>query len=145
MNTYKETILQAIETAIINANIATNVFRSRYTPLSFENGEFPAIVIKRGQESIDNLNQAIAMRRFQVRIESHARGNPSDQVADILSSQVSNLLLADQTLSGTVQRVFETEVLEPEFPDGDGIQCSIPVIYTFCYATSAKDGAKLAR
>lgn len=139
MNTYKETILQAVQTAITNANITSNVFRSRYTPLSYENGEFPAIVIKRGQETIDNLNQNASIRRFQVLIESHARGTPSDQEADKLASQVALTLLSDSTLGGLVNRVFESEVNEPEFADSDGIQCSIPAVYTFTYATSSKN------
>ena len=143
MNSYKETILQAIETKLTTAGIG-NVFRSRFAPLAYDQGEIPAIVIKRGQEAIDTLNQNMSFRRFQVRIEAHARGVPADQVADGLAARVSGLLLSDQTLGGLVSRVFETEVLEPEFPEMDGIQCCIPVIYTFAYATTTKDATKLA-
>jgi hypothetical protein len=94
--------------------------------------------------SLDSLNQNLSIRRFDIRIESHARGVPSDAEADKIAARVNKALMVDKTLGGLVQRIFEKESQEPEYPDGDAIQCAIPVIYTCVYATTSQDDSRLA-
>lgn len=141
MNTWRETILQAVQAALTTAGVAGGrVYRSRAE--AFSRDELPAAVVKPGGEKVDNSTRGIARRRFDVRIEVHARGTPADSLADPVFAAAHTVLMADPTLGGKIVRLQEEEMGEPEFADGDDTAVMVPVIYTAIYETPAADNTR---
>lgn len=146
MNSYRDVILSALLTKLIAAGVVPsgNVYRTRITPL--HSNELPAIVYKPGSEKIDIANRLTYLRRFEVRIEAHARATvstTSDHEADKIIAAISNAIGQDHTLGGLVHQSFETELLEPEYPSEDGIQAMWTVLFTFVYATNQADSTRI--
>lgn len=139
MNSYRNTILKTLTDTISQSGIVAegSVYRTRVIPLIME--DLPAIVIKPSAEKTDILNRSVYMRRFDVKIEVHARGAPSCEAADTLISQISNLIGTDPTIKGLVREAFETEILEPVYPTEDGSQIMWEMLFTFVYATNQQD------
>ncbi len=143
MNSYRDVILSALLTKFSGLGFA-NVYRTRLTPL--QSNELPAIVFKPSAEKVDIANRSAYLRRFEVKVEAHARATSSttsDHEADKIIAAISNALGQDPTLGGLVHQTFETELLEPEYPTEDGIQTMWTVLFTFVYATNQADSTRI--
>lgn len=144
MNTHRETILQNVLIALGGANVAGGrIFRSRSNALAAN--ELPAIVLKAGNESIDNSQRTISIRNFDVELEIVVRGEPADQLADPVIAAASAAILADQSLGNTVYRVVESSIGAPELADGNGTTGLVRVTYTATYATKLNDNTTPVR
>jgi|GEM_PF-595735 len=144
MNTHRETILQNVLIALGGANVAGGrIFRSRSNALAAN--ELPAIVLKAGNESIDNSQRTICVRNFDVELEIVVRGEPADQLADPVVAAASAAILADQSLGNTVYRVVESSIGAPELADGNGTTGLVRVTYTATYATRLNDNTTPVR
>lgn len=142
MNTWRESILEAVRTRLVAAGVAAgNVYRSRAE--AFSRDELPAVVIKPGPERVDNSSRGIASRRFLVHIEVHARGTPADSIADPVLAAVHLALMADITLGGVIHRLSEEETREPDWADGDDTAIMIAASYIAIYATPSADNTRL--
>lgn len=138
MNTHRETILQAVMMALSWQDpVAGHLYRSRQEALS--RGELPAIVVKPGAEEPQVLARGLVQRAFDIHIEVHARGTPADAIADPVLAAVHFALMADETLGGTVARLIEKGLSEPEFADGDETAVQITATYTAIYPTTTGD------
>jgi len=144
MNTHRETILQNVLIALGGANVAGGrIFRSRSNALAAN--ELPAIVLKAGNESIDNSQRTISIRNFDVELEIVVHGDPADQLADPIIAAASAAILADQSLGDTVYRVVESSIGAPELADGNGTTGLARVTYTATYATRLNDNTTPVR
>lgn len=144
MNTHRETILQNVLIALGGANVAGGrIFRSRSNALAAN--ELPAIVLRAGNEAVDNSQRTISVRNFDVELEIVVRGEPADQLADPVIAAASAAILADQSLGNTVYRVVESSIGAPELADGNGTTGLVRVTYTATYATRLNDNTTPVR
>lgn len=142
-NTLREGILAAAASILTAAGVASgHVYRSRAEALARD--ELPAVVVKPGAEQVTNDTRGLALRRFQIKVEIHARGTPADSVADPVAAAAHAALMADQTLGSKVARLVEEEMTEPEFADGDDTAVMVTLIYAAIYATPTADTTRLA-
>lgn len=142
MNTWRETILEAVKNRLISADVASgNVYRSRVE--AFRRDELPAVIVKPGPERVENTSRGIAMRRFGIHIEVHARGNPAESYADVVLAAAHSALMADQTLGDVIVRLLEEETLEPSYADGDEAAISIITTYVAIYPTPTDNNTRI--
>lgn len=144
MNTHRETVIQAVIDKLNAAAVVSGrIFRSRSNALAAK--ELPAIVLKAGNESIDNSQRTISVRNFDVELEIVVHGDPADQLADPIIAAASAAILADQSLGDTVYRVVESSIGAPELADGNGTTGLVRVTYTATYATRINDNTTPVR
>ncbi|HNA67277.1 MAG TPA: hypothetical protein PLN96_05135 [Zoogloea sp.] len=142
MNTWRETILQAVMARLASAGVAAGqVYRSRTE--AFARAELPAVVVKPGGERVDNSTRFIARRRFELQFEVYVRGDPVDAIADPVLATLHQALMADPTLGGIIQGLFEDGTDEPLEDDGDASAAKIQVTYLAAYATPSADNTRL--
>jgi len=138
MNTHRETILAAVIAKLTAANVAAGrIFRSRSNALAA--AELPAIVLRAGNESVDNDGRTISVRHFDIELEIVVRGEPADQLADPIIAAASAAILADQSLGNTIYRIVESSIGAPELADGNGTTGLVRVTYTATYATRSNE------
>jgi len=144
MNTHRETVILAVIEKLVAAGVASGrVFRSRSNALAAN--ELPAIVLRAGNESVDNSQRTISIRNFDVELEIVVHGDPADQLADPIIAAASAAILADQSLGDTVYRVVESSIGAPELADGNGTTGLVRVTYTATYATRINDNTTPVR
>lgn len=138
MNTHRESVLLSIVSVLTSANVAGGrIFRSRSNAMAAN--ELPAIVLRAGNESVDNSNRTYSIRNFDVELEIVVRGEPADQLADPIVAAASAAILADQSLGNTIYRIVESSIGAPELADGNGTTGLVRVTYTATYATRLND------
>jgi hypothetical protein len=146
MNTWRESILAAVMARLVAAGVAGgHVYRSRTEALTRD--ELPAVVVRPGGETVDNANRQLAIRRFEVLIDTHARSTPTvtaDQAADPVIASIHLALMAEQTLGGVIARLAEEETVAPELVDADESAVLIQTRYTAIYSTPAADNTRPA-
>jgi len=141
MNTHRETVIAAVIAKLTAAGVASGrIFRSRSYALAAN--ELPAIVIRAGNESVDNNQRTISIRTFDVELEIVVRGEPADQLADPVIAEASAAILADQSLGNTIYRIVESSIGAPELADGNGTTGLVRVTYTATYATRLNDNTQ---
>jgi hypothetical protein len=145
MNTWREHILLAVVSTLTTAAVASgHIYRTRVEALARD--ELPAVVIKPGAEKMDNAVKGVVFRHFEFRVEVHARasgGNAADSIADPVCAAVHLALMADQTLGGSIARLVELKMAEPEFADGDDTAVMVSLIYEAIYVTRTGDNTQL--
>lgn len=142
MQTHRETILQRVVSLL--GPSGTPVFRSRVEAL--QRGELPAIVVRPGAEAHEQTATRLVKRTFQIVIEVHAAADSSvtpnvaaDQAADPVIAQIHASLFVNSTLDGIVAALFDKEMQEPLFADGDETRVSITLVYEAVYMTRSSD------
>jgi hypothetical protein len=141
VNSIRAQVIGKIKDLLIQANVANGqVFRARTESLN--RTELPAVVIKSGAEKIDNTVSGCILRRFTVHIEVHARGDDVDLLVDPTIVTIYNTLMANKTLGGLVRRLWEEDVLDPDYADADGSAAIFPTDYVVIYATPIDDLTK---
>lgn len=143
MSTHRENVLLAVLAALTGTTPAgAQVFRSRAEAMA--RSELPAIVIKPGAESVEQLARGLQRINLDIKIEIHARGNPSDAAADPVIAAAYVAMCTDQTLGGRLSRMEYKGAEEPDFEDGDDTACRIVVNYNAIYITTTGDITKPA-
>lgn len=96
--TKRESILEAIVTALASVTSVTGVYRSRDDALARE--EAPALVVQPQREAPRAVVHAYTEKDLLVSISVYTRGAAPDQAADPICAQVYALLLGNPTLGG---------------------------------------------
>lgn len=126
-----------VDRLVANQVAGGNVFRARTEALNIT--ELPAVVVKAGGEKLDSSNSGVVFRMFTVHVEVHVRGDDIDLLADPVVVAIHSALMAEKTLGGLVRRIYEDEVLDPDYADSDGSAAIFVTDYIAQYATSDKD------
>lgn len=104
MSSVRETILQAIATALTGATPAgAQVFRSRTEAMARD--ELPAIVVMPEGETDQLLGSGVNESTLAVDIAIHTRGEVPDQLADPVAVAIHGVLLASPAIAALVHQV----------------------------------------
>lgn len=113
MASRRESITQAIVTALsgVGKPVGLTVHRSRAKPI--EQDELPAVVVYALMEVTARVADGewlpIVDRRFRVRCEVRVRGNPPDAELDPYLTWVVQSLVGNQTLGGLSDAIHELQ------------------------------------
>jgi hypothetical protein len=104
MSSVRETILQAIATALTGATPAgAQVFRSRAEAMARD--ELPAIVVTPEEESDQLSGQALNESTLAVAVAIHTRGEVPDQLADPVAVSAHGVLMSSSAIAALAHRV----------------------------------------
>lgn len=140
MPSIREQILQAAIASIAGKTPAADrIYRSRAQML--ERGELPAIVVKAGEDSSEqlDLSGATVKRELEVRLEFYGAGDPADQILDPVIVAAHAELMADSALASLAMYLEERGTSEPEFDVNDDGSAKIVVTYSATYFTQRND------
>jgi hypothetical protein len=91
----RETILEAVKTALITASVAAGrVYRSRQEAVT----TLPSVVVEPQIEAADETVLGMMDRTLNISVTVFASGDPADAAADATLTLVESTLLADRTL-----------------------------------------------
>ena len=141
--TQREKLLLAVVAKLV-AFQPVAVYRSRVDALAKQ--ELPAIVVRPGGEQNEQTATKRVKRVFQILIEVHARADSTpgaeiaaDQAADPVIANVHAALFQEPTFGGLAAQLYDKEMQEPQFADGDETRVGITLVYEAVYLTNDRD------
>jgi hypothetical protein len=139
MATFRETIIEAVVTALSAGTPPGQVGRTNTFQRNDADSSLPAILVYPEQEKVQRLGDSDACRTLSIGVECQVKGAPPiDQALDPLLVWVCQKLLADDTLGGLVWRVQETGTMW-QVETGDEDIASAKVTFDIQYATPRSD------
>lgn len=134
-------IVRRVAEVLTGAGVAGGkVFRSRETPV--RRGVTPAVVVRPAQEDDEPFSDVWDENRLVVAVEIHVRGDPYDELADPIATQVHRLITTAPTLAEISPSIRKRSTTWDGL-DADAAAGIVTMHYQFTYLTDVADIAAL--
>lgn len=114
------------------ASVGGRIFESR--ALALDRDEFPALVVRFGDESVDTISHHQVDRRLEVVIEIHCRDDAGESAADTISESAHSLIMSDGNLASKIVDISQVGA-NRSFDEADLTAVVVSLIYRVWYRT----------
>lgn len=130
----RNTIIGAAIAALAGTvQVGTRIYRSRAVALAKD--KLPALVVRRGDETVTQSTNAYVDRLLELLVEIHTRGDAAEEDSETIATSAHPKIMSDAGLAALIVDIAETGS-SFELADADGAACMATNRYLIHYRTA---------